>query len=380
MPSRNSISGKHPNQHDKNNLADYLYMQSINRIESLDYLRGAMALAVMIYHYTVWSGIEITSDSTLSKLGIYAVSIFYILSGLTLTLIYKGKIQNKNDAYRFYIKRAFRIVPLFWLTVASMIALKAVKSILTTEQFELDPYQVFLNITLLFSFLDPGAYMSTGAWSIGNEVFFYTLFPFIIILASKSRVALTSIILISALMGLYFSCKLIDDSKDLVSQWSYYINPINQIFLFCSGIAIGYRAGTKDKRKSIALIIMSILVFFFTPAIGDRVLLVTDGTRAVLSIACIFLVYGIYTLKVKINGPGGKALCFLGETCYSIYLLHPIIAIPLVFLAEKVGLNLISAYLASTIITLIISHFTYTYIEKPMMRTGCLVAARVGTQ
>ncbi len=85
------------------------------RVESLDYLRGLMAISVMLYHYGYYSGILLDSSSLLGKLGIYAVSIFYILSGLSLAIVYKNKITSTSDICNFWIKRICRIAPLFWL-------------------------------------------------------------------------------------------------------------------------------------------------------------------------------------------------------------------------------------------------------------------------
>ena len=86
----------------------------MKRIESLDYLRGLMALSVMIYHYISWGAGPIGSEHLLGKLGIYAVSMFYILSGLSLGLVYYGRITSASDIGSFMIKRVFRIFPLFW--------------------------------------------------------------------------------------------------------------------------------------------------------------------------------------------------------------------------------------------------------------------------
>ncbi len=65
-----------------------------SRVESLDYLRGLLAVSVMIYHYVAWSGVELGADTVLGRLGIYSVSTFYILSGLSLGLVYRGRINN----------------------------------------------------------------------------------------------------------------------------------------------------------------------------------------------------------------------------------------------------------------------------------------------
>ncbi|WP_367892016.1 acyltransferase family protein, partial [Rodentibacter pneumotropicus] len=55
-----------------------------NRISSLDYLRGLCSFSIMIYHYMLWTGYKVDANDFISRMGIYGVSIFYILSGLTL--------------------------------------------------------------------------------------------------------------------------------------------------------------------------------------------------------------------------------------------------------------------------------------------------------
>lgn len=336
-----------------------------------------MAIAVMIYHYTAWSGIEIQSDSPLSKLGIYAVSIFYILSGLTLTVIYKEKINNKSQVYAFFIKRAFRIIPLFWVSIIAVIAFTTAGSILQGKPLSIDTYQLLLNITLLFSFLDPGAYMSTGAWSIGNEIVFYTIFPLIIIASSKSKIALPFIFLSSIGAGLIFSQSLINNTHGLIPQWELYINPLNQLFLFAAGMIIAFYSKQESKKIGMAAVLLATVLFIALPSQGDRVNLVTNQNRILLSLACILAVYGIYTSRIKFKNLPNKAFSLPGETCYSIYLLHPIIALPISFTAQKLGISPIIAYSVAAVLTIAISYLTFLYIEKPMMRAGSHVAARI---
>lgn len=42
----------------------------MKRIESLDYLRGLMALSIMVYHYTAWTLNGVPSEYLLGKLGV----------------------------------------------------------------------------------------------------------------------------------------------------------------------------------------------------------------------------------------------------------------------------------------------------------------------
>lgn len=60
-----------------------------NRFISLDYIRGICAILIMLYHYTYFIlNIKYESDSFIMRMGFYAVSMFYILSGTTLFLVY----------------------------------------------------------------------------------------------------------------------------------------------------------------------------------------------------------------------------------------------------------------------------------------------------
>ena len=65
----------------------------IQRVDTLDYLRGVMAVAIMLYHFGSWKLIAVPEAVAplLNLLGIYGVSIFYVLSGAALSLIYTGR-------------------------------------------------------------------------------------------------------------------------------------------------------------------------------------------------------------------------------------------------------------------------------------------------
>jgi exopolysaccharide production protein ExoZ len=146
----------------------------MNRIESLDWQRGLLAFAIMFYPLTGWQLHELDSSSLLGRLGIYGVSMFFVLSGLSMAIVYHRYIDGVRSSASFFIRRVFRIWPLLWLAVAFSVAagLAAHKSP--------DWYVVAMNLTTAFGFVDPSLYISTGAWSIGNEMVYYALTPFII--------------------------------------------------------------------------------------------------------------------------------------------------------------------------------------------------------
>ena len=92
-----------------------------------------MAVGIMIFHYSLWTFGEFASETFLGRLGIYGVSIFYILSGLTLYYVYHTvMVPSKADILTFAKKRFFRIYPLLGLaTILTIILSRQFPDILT---------------------------------------------------------------------------------------------------------------------------------------------------------------------------------------------------------------------------------------------------------
>jgi len=356
--------------------------KKIERIDSLDYLRGIMALSVMIYHYTSWSisPNELGSENLLGKLGIYAVSVFYILSGLSLSMVYNNRIHSKNDVASFFIKRLFRLFPLFWLSIFLVFSYKCLVSLHTGSELGISLYDLFLNLTLLFGFINPSAYLSVGAWSIGNEVVFYSIIPVLFYFSGRYKAIIPLCFLLSMILAVYFSFQILSDSLPLSEQWHYYINPFNQLFLFLSGVILFYIAPYSkiiSKKLWSGLLIVLLLSFYLLPVNGDLINLVTNWNRLLFSALCILTVLAIYIINPKFHTKIAGVFSFMGQGCYSIYLLHPIVSIPVVMLMNKMGLANSLAYIFSAILTLIVSALTYKYIEKPMMDLGKKLSKRL---
>lgn len=354
----------------------------MKRVESLDYLRGLMALAVMLYHYLSWSAFEpaVGGDYLLGKLGIYAVSIFYILSGLSLALVYDGRISTKGSVLSFYVKRFFRILPLFWVATTVALVYKISAQVITDNNVEFPLVSALLNYSLTFGFFDHDNYLTTGAWSIGNEMVFYSLFPLLFILNNRARYALIGAFVCSVVLGCWFAFSVLDSASSLSGDnWSSYINPFNQLFLFIGGVVVGKYAKliSVSTRLSISLLVVSLLVFILLPAASDKIDIVTGINRLILSFSCMVFVFATFKLNPVFHNKAGDFLKFLGECCYSIYLLHALVAFPFIFIGTKLGVDKLYIYIICVPITLICSYFTFKYVEQPSITIGKRFAAKV---
>ena len=151
----------------------------------------------MVYRYHYWLEGPFTANQFLGRLGVYGVSIFYVLSGLTLFHVYEYSHSDRGlSVLSFFKKRFFRIFPLLWLaTICSVILSKKQPDLLN----------LFLNLTDLFGFFSGDGTFATGAWSIGNELVFYSVFPLILYSCMRKRILLVEILSGAAAIHNYFA-------------------------------------------------------------------------------------------------------------------------------------------------------------------------------
>jgi len=342
---------------------DYL---NKNRLHTLDYLRGLAAFSIMFYHFSTWTFGVYSSNNLLGRIGLYGVSIFYVLSGLTLFLVY----FNKNDSFiyfakKFFIRRAFRILPLLWLTILLTILIMP---------SPIDRFIFFLNVSGLFGIVDCNISIARGGWSIGNEIAFYIFFAFFILTSKNFKIGFYILSFLIFFVFIWFAFYYINDNSTIEAEWSKYINPLNQVMLFLSGYLIGFFLSRKRVSRKVNLIILfsAILVFCLLPVRGERIVLITDHNRLIFSLLCILLCFSVYKIDNKFPRFIHRPLSTLGEMSYSVYLLHPVFWASFERLFKHYNLNTPTwlNMLVSIPSTLIGSYIVYNTLEKFFMKKG----------
>lgn len=283
-------------------------------LSGLDYLRGLAALCVMLFHYTAWTN-QNYAELFWDKMAIYSVSIFYIVSGITLHHVYRKILKpNMQELKNFYIKRFFRIFPLFWLVTIYF---------MTVERQRPDLKIILLNFTGLFGFIEWDKGIAFGVWSIGNEIVFYTLFPFVIWILRKNRYTFYVFFSLSFILFMYFVFYEFDPNKIITVQWHQYINPFHQIFIFLSGIMLAHLL--QDIKLSIQfslfLIFFGIGTLILYPVKGQSSALIYGYDRIALIVCCALICIGFYKIVI-VHIYLNNTLGVLGKISYSIYLLH----------------------------------------------------------
>lgn len=352
----------------------------MERIRSIDFMRGIMALCVLFYHFTAWTTGIHDSSSVLGRLGIYAVSTFYVVSGISLYIVYKDKSFGPSGIADFWIKRIFRIAPLFW--IATTITIIAIKVAFPNYVYATD--KLWMNFTLTFGFLAHNQYIPGGGWSIGNELVFYALFPLFITMTKRTSTMILSVLTALAVY-VYFAFFLMTPKINLGEQWVTYINPWNQLFLFVCGIACGriyYQLGNIGNVKAYGLLTLALLAFVLYPSVGNQINITTGFPRLGYTAICVLAAYACLNIRITAENFVTKCLGLLGDLSYSLYLMHSAIAtLTLNVLMPKMGITDKTWQLLFLLLVVLpylfaISYVVFVGVEKPFIKLGKKVSKR----
>jgi peptidoglycan/LPS O-acetylase OafA/YrhL/putative effector of murein hydrolase LrgA (UPF0299 family) len=342
----------------------------------LDSLRGIAAIATVLFHLVTFA--QLTAPAGFGFIGAYfgkGVPLFYCLSGFVLAYGYSKKLEDgSTNVINFYLKRFFRIAPLFYFV---LVCWRGVGHYLW--MWSESATVLFLNFTFLFG-LVPTDYESLvmAGWSIGIEMLFYFIFPVIIILMKdikKSLIIFTISMIMSSIVYRVYS--------DIGLNSYAYMNAITQAPFFIAGILtfrIWEYRGFERSRNAWLLFALALFIIIalgtsskFTALMdGDKLL---GSGRNIWAIIFCLIIYSCCNVKIPFLSSG--PMVWVGKRSYSIYLLHPIILIAMVknnlisiLNSHEISNGFFYGVIISIAVTVFLSVFTYTYIEQIGINLG----------
>ncbi len=344
---------------------------SIKRYESLDIFRGLCALSIMAYHYFGWTLGHFDASQVLGRFGVYGVSMFYVLSGLTMYLVYFHKFQFDKPFLRdFFIKRFFRIYPLMLLVI--------IISFLIFGTINTFADQILIG-TGLFSVLKWDALTPLGMWSIGNELSFYLMLPIIFFALKKGLVGISLISLVIFGLYFYFAFFVFNYSAENLMEDRHYKNPLNQAGLFLGGILIGYFFKNRNFKDVVIILILliSCFAFCFYPSNGPLRNIYIADQRVVFTFICFVIAFSVFKLDVSaLNRSIKRPFIFLGEISYSVYLMHGMMWSIIVLTGLKIRYVLPLSILG----TFAMSYIVYRFFETPARNFGYKILEKINKQ
>lgn len=332
--------------------------------KEIDGLRAIAILPVIWVH----SGLPFLTG------GFLGVDVFFVISGFLITSILINEFENdKFSLYRFYERRARRILPaLFAVIIATSIAVPFVSS---HPKFISD-YGISVLSTLLFSsniyFWQTSGYFGSASelspmlhtWSLAVEEQYYLFFPlFLIVLFPLGRKFIVGALLLVSIASL------------VLSEWGAANSPIGNFYLLPS--------------RAWELLVGSLSAIYCSSNTINNIRSKLSSYLSLLGITLVFSSYFLFSSKTPHptgltiipvlgtalillfshqNNVVGKALSFrfmtaIGIVSYSLYLWHqPILAL----MKKYYSLHLApQQILLALTLTFLLSYLSWRYIETP---------------
>jgi peptidoglycan/LPS O-acetylase OafA/YrhL len=357
------------------------------KLSFVDEMRGLAILMVIFVHAAQPIKGLSAAMLSVSEYGQMGVQLFFVASAYTLCL---ASVRRKGEALpllSFFVRRFFRIAPLYYMAIAFYYLIYVLKShFLTKMNIAADPYtllNVLSNVFFIHGFV-PAAnnIIVPGGWSIGTEMAFYMVFPLLFILFDRLHargigslymlVALTVLINIIAqwLLGSLFD-------KPINNNTFYYYHLLNQLPVFLTGMVVFYSHQSAGFGQSRATIWKLGAGFFICSAL--TVLLWKSGIGFAFAVipftsglAFSFLLNLLRAMPTSIGW-----LCKTGRVSYSMYIFHFVFAFQFVRVFMKImptfvpaNLVLIINFVLISVLSYIVAVITERHIEAWGIRLG----------
>jgi peptidoglycan/LPS O-acetylase OafA/YrhL len=361
--------------------------------ESLDGLRTLSFLFVFFSHAFVSELVNSLPSSNIAttvffRSGGEGVSIFFVISGFLISYLLFKEESSKGmiSLKKFYLRRVFRIWPLFYLVVLyALFLFPLMAKIAGIEHVQTG--SVFLNLVCLNNFDVLNLIQNNGlgtntqlqiTWSVAIEEQFYLIWPliFLVIRRIKFRNFIFPLLLI-----LSFVFRMLNHDNHEVNYFHTFAVFGDLVLGGWMGFLVFYNDSFRkvfvNMRNNVRSVFytIGIIIFSFRPYLME-----------LIEYDCLFryitiLIYSFVILDQCFNKSTWlklsnlKLLTSLGKYTYGLYLLHPIAILYCKHIFDFFNLNYINSWAfaillcsISFICTLIMAKLSYNYFESYFLK------------
>jgi peptidoglycan/LPS O-acetylase OafA/YrhL len=371
---------------------------SKGRVPGLDGFRGVAILSVLVFHYVSQEGL--TQPRTIASglqrtviLGWSGVDMFFVLSGFLIGGILIDARKSPSYYRTFYLRRFFRIVPIYYLWIILYIALiffagARVRALSHSGAMPPLDFSVYAHFLFLQNFGIANLGGLAGAWfghlwSLAVEEQFYLLVPLLVRYVAIRRLPVVLVAVIACVPLL----------RIFLLQSARVSAPLVTVLMPCraDALAIGMLGATlyrvpaiRDwlERNTAKLYVSWAVLFAGTAAFWF--LSPQSGTYAMQTIGFTWLAaFYVIVLLLAIGKHAGPIarlmkvgwLREVGTVSYCMYVIHVVVNVAshAILLHSTPRISTWKGAVVSALAALLtygISKLSWVFVENPLLRHG----------
>lgn len=318
------------------------------------HLLRAVAAAMVVVHHARDGLTPAFPDAGQVVVGAAGVDLFFVLSGVVITLAERERVGAPGA---FALRRAIRVVPMYWLALA-VVGLMLVAGFSPVGVQATDATITNMLRSMFFVPFERahGAVMPLLGlgWTLNYEAFFYAIFASLMFVHPNQRPA-TLIAVMVTLVGLGTVL------HPPGVAWAFYTNPI--LLEFAAGVGLAH-LWTRFRHPSQADVILGAGLL----GVGVALLLWNANFEAfeqlmparvlVFGVPATFCVAGAMLLERGGCFARGPLVMLLGAASFMLYLFHVIVLQCLDVVCRAIGipLNTAEAVIGMAVAGFLLSH------------------------
>ncbi len=367
----------------------------MKRLPSLDVLRCIAIILVLVFHYSIlfphpeWL-------EPYGKFGWTGVDLFFVLSGYLIAsqLFQQIKETEKIDVTGFYVKRAFRILPIYFTILTAYFLFPVVR-----EKEALPPLWKFLTFTQNLGLNPATSGTFSHAWSLCIEEQFYLVVPVVLLFLNPHKINRKIPFYLIALLGLSLVFRILMFNYKVVNQdgevdgLAWYRLIYYPTYCRLDGISVGmllawmriYKPDFIQKWNTkpikAALIATAVIAFSFYICRDQLSIFASTLGFTLVAIGYGLLVAFSLQFKPDIKNRTLAAARWLADISYAAYLCHKIVFHLSQKLLSDNGIDETSTvvFVASITATLLVATALHLTIEKAAFKIRDRVLLRLST-
>lgn len=345
------------------------------KIEIVQFLRGVAALLVCFFHMKgilVFDGVPV--GKYLFGSGSIGVPIFFMISGFIMVITTRNSTPTIRYVGDFYLKRAIRIIPIYFLLTFFLIIAQGDLFVYVTK-FADRLISGLLFIPTYDNHIGPSYGMPPlkVGWSLNYEIFFYLLLG-LSIFAGKHRwkVLSVAILFLVVVVPIYTNGYVMTS----LSEWYGYpfaylsliTNPIIIYFLVGIGVGLLYQSKYLFADVKVWNVLVVLLLGFFMAIYFGLLPFFRGYMWDLVVVGGLFFALMMRNKQRPFNL--SRPFVFIGDISYSLYLVHPIVLILLPQLLRTFNLGMLIVnpwyFFGVAPLILLFSWFSYYFLEQKM--------------